>query len=240
MATEKTEKRLRGWITPAGDRPVPKERLSVDRIVDVALEQMRVGGYDAVSMRTIARALDTGPASLYAHVANREQLDQFVVSRIAGAIEIPEPDPARWDEQVKELLVSLLDAYRAHPGSARATLGMVPTEVGALRHAEGLMALCLAGGVPPQHAAWFCDLSALYVGAVAVEESIWQERYTHIDDEAGWAEIGEELRALFASLPTDRFPILSSMPEVMTHGDGNDRLGFALDVLLAGLKALSR
>lgn len=56
---------------------------------------MRTGGYDAVSMRPVAKALDTGPASRYAHVANREQLDQYVVERIVSTIEIPEPDPER-------------------------------------------------------------------------------------------------------------------------------------------------
>lgn len=105
------------------------------------------------------------------------------------------------------------------------------------------MALCLAGGIPAQLAAWFCDLAALYVGAVAVEEATWRERYRAVGQNPSledWERIGQELRELFGSLPTDRFPILSSLPDVMTTGDGADRLGFALDVLLSGLREVSR
>jgi AcrR family transcriptional regulator len=230
--------RISGGQVRQRQQKAPKERLSVDRIVDVALDQMREHGYDAVSMRSIARALDTGPASLYAHVASREQLDQYVVDRIVNTITFQEPDPERWDQQIKDLLLALLAAYRQHPGSARATMGMVPTELGALRSAEAMMAYCLAGGIKPQLAAWFCDLVALYVGAVAVEESIWQERYKTAGPE-DWETIGQELHALFKTLPSDEFPIISSMPDVMTAGDGDTRLNFALDVLLLGLKALS-
>ena len=41
-------------------------------------------GYEAVSMRKVAQALETGPASLYAHVANKKELDQLLVDRAAA------------------------------------------------------------------------------------------------------------------------------------------------------------
>ena len=88
---------------PAGrTRPEPKERLTTERIVDAAMELMKRDGYDAVSMRSLAKALDTGPASLYQHVANRDELDQLVIDRIARRLEIPEPDPDRWADQLKD------------------------------------------------------------------------------------------------------------------------------------------
>jgi hypothetical protein len=173
-------------------------------------------------------------------VANRGQLDQLVVERVGGTIPIPEPDPDRWYDQLRRLMLDALAAYRAHPGSARAALGMVPTELGALRGAEAMMGCCLAGGVPAQYAAWFCDLAALYIGALAVEESFWQDNNQGAADPEDWEAVGAQLRELFASLPRDQFPILSSHADVMTTGDGEQRLGFALDVLLEGLKAVAR
>src|SRR6478736_1153991 len=110
MADGKREKSwqagpLRIRVTlPDGEAPPPKERLTVERIVDAAMDLMAEQGYDAVSMRSLARALDTGPASLYAHVANREEIDQLVIDRIAAKLELPEPDPERWAEQLKQLL----------------------------------------------------------------------------------------------------------------------------------------
>src|SRR3954462_15816766 len=87
---------------PGEDGPTtPKQRLTVERIVDTAMALMAERGYDAVSMRSLAKELDTGPASLYAHVANKEEIDQLVIDRIAARLEIPEPDPERWAEQLK-------------------------------------------------------------------------------------------------------------------------------------------
>lgn len=221
----------------------PRERLTRERIVDVALAQMKEKGYEAVSMRSIAKELGTGPASLYAHVANRNELDEFVIDRITAKVQLPSPDPARWDEQLKQGLRDLLAAFREHPGAARATLGMIPTLEGPLSNAEAMMALCRAGGIPDQYAAWAADTLALYVASVAVEEDVWAERgkaaaaagqpYT---EEAVVAAVHEHFR----SLPPDRFPILSSMADVMTTGSGEDRFEFGLTLLVEGLKAVAK
>lgn len=220
-----------------------KERLSLDRIVEVALAQMKERGYDSVSMRTIAKELGTGPASLYAHVANREELDQLVTDKVAGLVAVPEPDPARWDEQLSELLRQTLEVFRDHPGAARATMGMIPTGPGALRTAEAMMALCRAGGVPDQYAAWACDMFSLFVSSVVAEEDIWVERgraaaasgrpYTE-------EEIVGRLREHFASLDPAVYPVLSSAAAALTTGTGDDRVEFALELLVAGLKTMAQ
>jgi|SRR4051812_48314069 AcrR family transcriptional regulator len=242
MAVEKVFRvgPVRVRVSATGEEP--KERLSRDRIVDVALAQMREKGYEAVSMRSIAKELDTGPASLYAHVANKDELDQLLIDRIATLVEVPEPDPGRWAEQVKEVLRANLAAYRAHPGSAQAALATIPTAEGGLRAAEGVMQLLLAGGVRPQLAAWFCDLAALYVSAIAAEESIWVQRgkaaaaagrpYTEED-------VVAQVRQVFAALPPAAYPALTRYAGEMTTGDGDDRFEFGLEVLLAGLVAVS-
>ncbi|WP_344045055.1 TetR/AcrR family transcriptional regulator, partial [Nocardioides panacihumi] len=210
---------------------------------DVALAQMQEKGYDAVSMRSIAKELGTGPASLYAHVANRDELDQLLIERVAGEFPMPEPDPERWDEQLKQALLDMLTVYRAHPGVARATLAMIPTSPAALRNAEGVMALCRAGGVPDQLAAWACDMFALYMGAVAIEEDVWRMRAaTAAEDGEPYGEeaVVAAVRDHFAALSPQEFPLLSSLAGVMTSGSGDDRVGFAVEIMVEGLKALAR
>ena len=245
-----SEKREKSWQAgplrirvslPDEPSSAPKERLTVERIVAAAMDLMAEKGYDAVSMRSLAKALDTGPASLYAHVANKEELDQLVIDRIVAEVEIPEPDPARWDEQLKDLLTSMLGVYRAHPGSARAATAIIPTGQNSVRAMEGLLAIMTVGGISPQAAAWFCDLAALYVGALAVEELVWVERdnSTAAGTEPDHGAIDEQLMAYFRSLPADRYPLVTSMAAAMTNGDGDDRFGFGLDVLVSGLRAVS-
>jgi AcrR family transcriptional regulator len=243
MATRKTYQfgPVRVRVTQP-DAEGPRERLTRDQIVSVALAQMAEHGYDAVSMRSIARELGTGPASLYAHVANKDALDLLVIDRISSMVRIPAPEPARWREQLVDVLHATLAAYRAHPGSARAALAMIPINEGGLMVTEGLMAILLAGGITPRAAAWFVDLGALYVSAIAAEESIWIDRHKAAvasGRTVSEAEVVEEIRDLFAGLPAATYPILSSHAEVMTSGDGDERFRFGLEVLLAGLEVVS-
>ncbi|MFL6062630.1 MAG: TetR/AcrR family transcriptional regulator [Marmoricola sp.] len=222
--------------------PAAAERLSADRIVEVAVDQMREHGYDAVTMRSIARALGTGPASLYAHVANRAQLDQLVVGWVCAQWQVPDPDPEHWDSLLRASLVDLLELYRANPGVARCTMGMIPLQPGLLVVTERLMALLKSGGVPDQHCAWFVDVAALFVAGVAIEEDIWRETRREQGGAAG--ELSEEdavaeVRQVFESLPPEHFPLLSAMAATMTQGSGDDRFAFGVDLLVGGLKAMS-
>lgn len=215
------------------------DRLSADRIVEVAIEQMRERGYDAVTMRSIAKALGTGPASLYAHVASRAELDQLVVDRVSAQLQIAAPDPERWDEQLRQALRDMLALYRDHPGVARATLGMIPVGPGVLLITERILALLRAGRVPDQYAAWAIDVLSLLVASVAVEEDMWRQR---IGDDAAEASVEAtvaQVRATFDRLPADHFPLVTSMAEALTTGGGDERFEFAVTLLVEGLKAVS-
>jgi AcrR family transcriptional regulator len=212
------------------------ERLSTDRIVEVAIDQMREHGYDAVTMRSIARELGTGPASLYAHVANRAELDQLVVGRVCAQWHVTDPDPERWDVQLRDSMIGLLQLYRSNPGVARCTMGMIPRDPGLLVVTERLLGLLEAGGVDDQHAAWFIDVGSLYVASVAVEEDIWRERRRgqDVDEAVAVAEV----RRVFESLAPEHFPLLSSRASTMAAGSGDDRFAFGVELLVGGLKAL--
>jgi AcrR family transcriptional regulator len=232
--------RVRVTLPRREERPA-KERLTTERIVDTAMALLAEKGYDAVSMRSLAKALDTGPASLYQHVANRDELDQLVIDRIARRLEIPEPDPERWAEQLKDVLRQMRDLYHDHPGSARAAMAQVPTMEGSMRAAEGIMAICVAGGISPQAAAWMCDLAALYVSAVGYEASLWVQRQnsTAPGAEPDHQAIDAEMVALWTQLPPELFPLLTRYSPEMTSGDDRDRFEFGIDVLVSGLAAVS-
>lgn len=62
----------------------PSRRRAIE---DVASELFRDRGYAATSVRDIARALDLQGASLYAHVASKEDVLWAIVDRAAGRFE---------------------------------------------------------------------------------------------------------------------------------------------------------
>jgi AcrR family transcriptional regulator len=191
-------------------------------------------GLDGLTMRRVAAALGTGAASLYAHVEDKEDLVSILVDRAAAEVELPEPDPARWEEQVKLWVRGLRATLVRHRNLARATMGMIPTGPGALAATNWLLGVLRGAGLPDQAIAYAADLLPLYVSAVAFEEGLWAATTPEEMD----AYVGA-IRDHFAALPPDRYPhTVAMVPELMRQ-EGDERFEFGLDVLVAGIASLA-
>jgi AcrR family transcriptional regulator len=217
------------------DRPA-KAPLSQDAVVDAALEILKSEGLEAVTMRRVAAALDTGAASLYVYVSGREGLLQAMLDRVTSTIELETPDPLRWRAQLHSLLERMHAALVAHPGMAALTLADPPTSEAVLLVAENLLGILFAAGLDPQDAAWACDVCVLLVTAVASEDDVRRARGHCVDDGDLRGHV-DELYNMFAALPRDRFPLISGHAAEMVTGDGAERFRFAIDVVVDGLIA---
>ena len=212
------------------DRPA-KPPLSEEAIVDAALAILQTEGLDAVSMRRVARALDTGASSLYVYVPNREGLLSLMFDRVIAEIELEPPDPPRWRLQLHSLLLRMHQALIAHPGIAALTLTDPATTETMLAFIENLLGILLAGGVDVQDAAWACDTVVLLVTGAAHEEEM---RRTNADDPQQQID---KLYDLFTQLPPKRFPLISAHATEMLAGDSEERFRFAVDLVVDGLVA---
>ena len=154
------------------ERPA-KPALSRAGIVAAGLAILQSRGFAAVTMRSVAAALDTGPASLYAYVANRDELLREMLNVVLSEVPVPSVDPLRWREQLKDLLRDSTRAMERHPGIARVAMGYIPTEEHAMVVADTMLALLAAGGVGPQASAWAVDLLSLFITATAYETSLY-------------------------------------------------------------------
>ncbi|MFD9890190.1 TetR/AcrR family transcriptional regulator [Amycolatopsis sp. NPDC059027] len=74
-------------VTPGGTRP----KLSRELIVTKARAIADASGLDALTLRELAHALGTGQASLYRHIADRNELLGLLVDDVA--LEFPTADP---------------------------------------------------------------------------------------------------------------------------------------------------
>jgi AcrR family transcriptional regulator len=162
---------------PAPPREPARQPLSRERIVDAALRILDAGGLGAVSMRSVAEALGTGPASLYAHVSGKDELLSLLIERLAGEMHLPEADPERWQEQIKELVREMHAVLLAHRDLARASMGIIPLGEGALRVTERMIELLELGDLPKRVIAYAADLLPLYAVATDYEQSLADERY---------------------------------------------------------------
>jgi len=183
-------------------------------------------------MRRLAAALETGPASLYAHVVNKGDLDELLIGRLCAEIELPEPDPALWQQQIVGVCTRLRDQYLRYPGISRAALALAPTNLETLRVNEGMFAILLVGGIEPQTAAWAIDALMLYINAYCLEISVLDSRRS--DRDAGWVVSRDELLRRFAALP-DAFPQTKLYAAELTSGTGHERFDFTIRLLIDGL-----
>jgi len=78
------------WPSRERERARPTEPASRERVVEVALELLRVGGLDALSMRKVAAELGVSVSTVYWWAGNKEQLLALVVDEIHGRIRLPE------------------------------------------------------------------------------------------------------------------------------------------------------
>ena len=220
-------------VAPRSRRARPaKAPLSREAVVTAGLEILAAEGLPAVTMRRVAEALDTGPASLYVYVANSQELHRELLDAVMGQVPLPEPDPARWREQLVALIETSVATMGRYPGIARVALADIPTGTNGLRMVEVTLGLLRAGGVPDQAAAWGADVMSLFVVGTAFERSLHAAK--------GWSEEQQQahletLRRTFEELPAERFPNLTAVLPFLVSGDGDERFRFGLEVLLNGL-----
>ena len=234
MATSTPDRELPAAPVVPGRRarPAPRPALTTDAIVTAAIEVLRSDGVDGLSMRLVAKRLGTGAASLYVHVANKDELLELIFDELVSRVPIPEPDPARWQEQLRDMAIALRAELQTFSQVALAGLGRIPISYRSLAAAEGTLALLHAGGLPPKVIGLAADLLALYIVAGVFEESLFEKRGMN-EDQIG--QYVQQIHDFYAALPADRFPMMAMMAAELTSGDSHDRFLFGLDVLIAGL-----
>ena len=224
-----------GSGTPAarrGPSDGTKKPITVEAIIAAALGIAEKEGYQALTMRRVATALETGPSSLYAHVVNKEDLDELLIGRLCAAVDLPEPDPATWRQQLISICTQLRDQYLRYPGISRAAFAVAPANLDTLRVSEGMLAILLAGGTSPPTAAWAIDSLLLYVSAYSLEASLADQQRSHGGD--GWVVSRDELLRRFAALP-GTFPHTKRYAAELTAGTGHDRFDFTIALMIDGL-----
>jgi AcrR family transcriptional regulator len=220
------------WRLAGRERP-SRTPLNQDAIVQAALEVVERDGVDGLSMRRIADELGTGPATLYWHVGSKDGLIELVLDRVFAEIELPTPDPERWQGQVRDLMIEARRVFSKYPGLGALTLGRIPMGPTVVRWIEWTLSLLRAAGVPDDIAAYSGDLFGLYIGAHALEESSPLRSATGEDLQPD--EIVGMIRGYFESLPEDRFPNIRETVDELTSPDPDRRFELGLDIIIRGM-----
>jgi AcrR family transcriptional regulator len=205
-----------------------KAPLSQDAVVTTGLELLSRHGLPGLSLRKVATALDTGPASLYVYVSNLDELRSLVLDRALG--DVARSGGGHWRSRVKDILRSYAEVLMGRPGLAELALTTMATGPNALRVIESLLAALIEGGMDPGAAAWGVDLMQLQVTGIAAEQSA----RTGQED-----ALGPMARATAAASPQD-FPHIHALHEELLSGSGRSRFEWALDALIEGIARTPR
>ena len=219
--------------TPQREPRRRREPLTQAAIVDAALEVLDADGLELLSMRHVARTLDTTAAALYWHVGSKDGLLDLIFDRVIGEQPVPDPDPDRWEEQVRDVARTMRRTILGHRDIVRLSIGRIPLGPHALRYADRVLAILRAGGLPDQVAVAGLQLLMSIVIGFAIDETGegGQPPADRPPPEAAAAMV----RDYIGSLPSERFPHLVEVADYIAAADADQRFELLLDCFVDGL-----
>ncbi|MEV0400428.1 TetR/AcrR family transcriptional regulator [Actinoallomurus sp. NPDC050550] len=103
------------WLRPERGARGPAPEYSRIRIAAAGVALADADGLGAVTMRAVADALGTGPASLYRYVATRDELIELMINEVNGEIDLAAPGAGHWLQDLLTLARQGRDIYLRHP-----------------------------------------------------------------------------------------------------------------------------
>jgi AcrR family transcriptional regulator len=211
-----------------------RDPLTKEAIVSAAIRVLDADGLDRFSMRRVAHELGAGAASLYWHVGSKDGLFDLILDEVIGEIEVPDPDPERWAEQLKEVARSMRASILRHRDIVRISIGRIPMGANALAYGERVAAILRAGGVPDELVVHGHLLLISVVNGFTMDETGSggdPPAEQPPDEEAAGA-----VRDYLASLPTERFPNLVALADHYAVFDPEIRFDLLIDLYVDGLE----
>ncbi|GAB1332861.1 TetR/AcrR family transcriptional regulator [Streptomyces sennicomposti] len=230
---------------PARARPAPaRTPLSRERVVEAAFTVLDRQGLDKLTMRQVAAELGVTVSALYAHVRSKDDLLELMYARLFEGADIPEPDPERWRERLRDYARAGRERLLSHRDMARISMAYAPFTAELLPHVEAFLGLLRTAGLPDRIAAEAGDLISTYIDGFVLAEGMWRERAARPD--GGDAQtpdparpdgngIAAEMQDYFASLPADDFPHLRALAGLMVTDSSDERFDIGLEIILRGL-----
>lgn len=225
------------WDT--GRRPSrgPKPALTLDRIVEAAVQVADADGLDAVSMRRVAGELGTGAMSLYRYVPGKAELLDLMLDRVQRPSENPaDLGDGDWRSALEAMGRATLALYRRHPWLLQVNQSRPILGPSALDGMEKVLTLIKPMGLTdPELVSAIIMIDGYVVGAARTQ--LYQqevERRTGLTDAEFWQAQVPTLEKVMA---TGRYPVLAALSDD-AFGTDFDHFEFGLQRILDGLEVI--
>jgi AcrR family transcriptional regulator len=209
-----------------------RDPITVEAITEAAIKILDSEGLEGLSMRRVADALHTGPASLYWHVGNKDGLLDLVFDQIISEMDVPGPQGDRWKEQLKQIALSQRATILRHRDLVAISMGRIPMGPHALRYTERVMAVLRAGGVPDDLAVSGYLLLFALVNGFTMDEMA--EPVSSVEENPD-APSASAVSGYLASLPVDQFPNIVASAPYFAQWDNDVQFEMLVDLYVDGL-----
>ncbi|MDO8361528.1 MAG: helix-turn-helix domain-containing protein [Actinomycetota bacterium] len=125
------ESRRRG-----GTQPDP---LSLDDLIDAALELTERNGLDALTVKAVADELGITSPAVYHYVDGKRELIERLCERVTRRVDLTVDNDGDWQDNVVALVTRLDAAFARYPGVAARALSTVGPAPGSLRINEAIL-----------------------------------------------------------------------------------------------------
>jgi TetR/AcrR family tetracycline transcriptional repressor len=217
-----------------------KNSLNPDLVVESALRIVDEQGLESLTVRKVADEFGVTPMALYWHFSNKEALLDAVGDFVVSTVRAPDPSLGL-EDYLREAMVALVDAMRAHPGATPLVVTrMLTTEVGR-DVTEAVLDKLMSAGCDAQKAASV----AHYALMIAVSLVTGQPGTEAGVQPADRDDVVAAKLALLEALPDDRYPRLrAAAPSFVDCVDAAGYYADAIDIfvngVMADVRALSR
>ncbi len=203
----------------------PKAKFTRAQLQAAALSLVDEQGLAALSMRTLAGALGTGPMTLYNYVKDRDELDALVVEAVLAEISRPR-SRGDWQHDVRAIVEATWRTVRRHPNVIPLILTRRTLHETTLDWAEGLLdALARSGRSGMELLIAFRTVSGFVMGLAQAQLAGPLSAETNPDV------------ARAQALPPGRYPRLIEIAKAATRLGADRELRAGLDIVMAGLAA---
>ena len=209
--------------------PPKRNRLNRDRVLDAGIALADAEGLEVLTMRRLGRELGVEAMALYNHVANKEDLLDGMLDRVAAEIEVSDAG-SDWRDQARRRAISAHTALLRHPWAAWLWTGSIKLGPARMQYLDdALRNLREAGFAPELLDRAFHTIENHIVGHALQALGFPLDRNE-------MTEIGGRFLEAF---PGDRFPDLEAhIRHHLEHQDNGEGFEFGLDLILDGLERL--
>jgi AcrR family transcriptional regulator len=154
------------WNPPGPGARGPRPRISLDRVVEAAMALADESGFEALSMRALAKQLGVGAMSLYTYVPGKAELFELMIDRAYGEREIPDATPG-WRERYATHARAALRMYRRHPWLVHSNLWRLPIGPHVLDVSEDMLRVGADAGLDAELRVRVASLLESYIFGIA-------------------------------------------------------------------------